>query len=214
MQYLRLFISSLSILSLCQCSFLAQYQGGNDDQENGALILALAAGQCILGGQSFTPTSGVSCRVDFAQGTGTLSATSTSRDDLSYQITFTVGNGGFLDALSGAAPGSVATAHGMKLSPSGSHAHGKNGIPLEAMSAAMIAAANIPKIVCLEHHTKETDVHMVGDNGSCGTKPSGNAAFSSTTSWGGRSGTSWGFTLENASISQLSINANVPVFTE
>lgn len=185
-----------------------------DDQEQGALVLALLGNQCSLGGQNFVPSSGITCRLNFAQGTGTLSAVSTSRDDLSYQITFAVANGGSLDALSAAGPGSVPAGHGMKFSTTGSSAHGRNGTPVETMGVSLIPAADVPKLLCLEFHTKEPDVHMVADNTSCTSKPSGNAAFSTGTAWGGRSGTYWGFVLDKASITALSLNANVPVFTE
>lgn len=91
----------IALLLFGQCSML---QSDDNDDTALALLLGISA-SCVLGGQSFIPSGGVTCSGGTASGTGTLTATSQT-EDVSLHIVPSISGSGSIGifALAGSDP--------------------------------------------------------------------------------------------------------------
>ncbi len=209
----------LGAILLSATGLVTSCTGGSKDDEQalGAVALALLhGGNCVMGGVSFS-RAGVTCAGNGATGTGTLTASGTSQDDLSIQIAFSLGSGGSIQFLGGsnlsAAGGVVNRGIGFQISASATTPLGITGSGTSV--AALAGGTDAEKTFCLEMHLAETYGHLGGKAAAC---PSGTELLSaqalekegSTDLGGGAHGSNrgWGFVLSNASIQNITVNAS------
>jgi hypothetical protein len=93
----RILISFLALLLFSQCSMLKK-----SEDNDGATALALlgasggASGGCVIGGQTFILSDGVTCSGGTASGTGTLVAVE-GKKDIFMDIEPTIQSGGYVE---------------------------------------------------------------------------------------------------------------------
>lgn len=207
---------------LCATGLVTSCTGSSkaDDQALGAVALALLSGSnCVMGGVSFSK-AGVVCAGAGATGTGTLTAVGNSQDDLSIEITFSLGSSGSIQFLGGsnlsAAGGIVNRGIGFQITAAGTTPLGITGSGTSV--AALAGGTDSAKTFCVEMHLAETYGHLGGKAAAC---PSGTEAIASLAVGGiekegnvdlggGAHGSNrgWGFVLSNASIQSISVNAS------
>ncbi|MBI3394452.1 MAG: hypothetical protein HY042_01315 [Spirochaetia bacterium] len=194
------------------CGDMLGHGADNADQERGALLVGGLALGCNLGGQIFKAGSGVSCSPQRAGGSGTLYATVPSGNDLSMELWFTLGSGGSLDVLGGAAADTVALANGIKFGEPVTFFHGAMG-SAQVASETLVPVTGALMTVCVEFHETDSPILIIADDTPCTPKNVTEATSHTTGIVGTASGRNWGFVLNSATIWKLSINPS-PVFSE
>lgn len=179
----------LSLLLFSQCSLLNRPEN-NDGDTALALLLGISAG-CVIGGQAFTPSAGVTCSGGTASGTGTLTAT-TEKDDLAIRVFPTIEPGGSISIFALSDGTTPSTGVMSVITPGFTMSNGNN---LQAFSI------NFTSSICYEVHGHEGHVFAKADS-SCSGPRSGDADFSGSFA---EAGESWGFVLDDATISGLTV---------
>lgn len=196
-------------VSLLQCSALTKSDTNNDDAL--ALLAAAFTAQCSLGGVSFT-ASGPTCNIAGASGTGTLTAAQFQTSFVSMLVNFQL-----LDAN-----GSIALVTG--LNPSLGVATQNVGGELLITSAVSkkpqdagagaAGAGTTAQAWCLEIHVDENPTHAILDQtGTCTAKAATAATYENDANGPGQNGGMWGFVLNNATITGITVNDR-KLFTE
>lgn len=184
----------LSLLLFSQCSLLNKPEN-NDGDTALALLLGISAG-CVIGGQAFTPSAGVTCSGGTASGTGTLTAVG-DKDEVFMQITPSIGAAGFLRVFTYAPSGNIthASSVSVNISAAGQMSNHQNfsgiGVPFSTSGSTF----------CLEFHGEHD--HILYKNAACSATTGDEAEFTRTGSQ-----EAWGFELNNATLS------NVTFFSE
>lgn len=182
----------LSLLLFSQCSLLNKPEN-NDGDTALALLLGISAG-CVIGGQAFTPSAGVTCSGGTASGTGTLTAVG-NKDEVFMQITPSIGAGGYLRVFAYAPSGNIthSSSVGVNISATGVMSDYRNfsggGVPFTSGPSATF---------CLEFHGEHD--HILYKSGTCSGDADDEAFFSKTASQ-----ETWGFELSNATITSLTV---------
>lgn len=181
----------LSLLLFSQCSLLNKPED-NDGDTALALLLGISAG-CVIGGQAFTPSAGVTCSGGTASGTGTLTAVG-NKDEIFMQLSPSIGAGGYLRVFAYAPSGNITHSSSVSVNISDdkvmrNHLNFNDSIDLTG------------SIFCLEFHGEHE--HILYKNAACSAVAGAEAAFQKTGSQ-----EAWGFELNNATLS------NVTFFSE
>lgn len=177
----------LSLLLFSQCSLLNKPEN-NDGDTALALLLGISAG-CVIGGQAFTPSAGVTCSGGTASGTGTLTAVG-DKDEVFMQITPSIGAAGFLRVFTYAPSGNIthASSVSVNISAAGQMSNHQNfsgiGVPFSTSGSTF----------CLEFHGEHD--HILYKNAACSAVAGAEAGFTRTGSQ-----EAWGFELNNATLS-------------
>lgn len=177
----------LSLLLFSQCSLLNKPEN-NDGDTALALLLGISAG-CVIGGQAFTPSAGVTCSGGTASGTGTLTAVG-NKDEVFMQITPSIGAAGFLRVFTYAPSGNItdASSVSVNISAAGQMSNHQNfsgiGVPFSTSGSTF----------CLEFHGEHD--HILYKNATCSATTGDEAEFTRTGSQ-----EAWGFELNNATLS-------------
>ena len=180
----------LALILFSQCSLLNKPES-NDDTAL-ALLLGLSAG-CVIGGQTFTPSAGVSCSGGTASGTGTLTAVG-DKDEVFMQLSPSIGAGGFLRVFTYAPSGNItdASSVSVNISAAGRMSNHQNfDVPFSTSGSTF----------CLEFHGEHD--HILYKNAACSATTGDEAGFTRIGSQ-----EAWGFELNNATLS------NVTFFSE
>jgi len=199
-----IFVCVWILFSAASCGSLVS-PDNSQDQASG--LLSLMALQCSIGGQSFIPSSGVTCSFGSASGTGTLAASSDNPSPFGQQIRFSLNSGGSLEILGAANPGLLSSGYGYKFTESSAIAHSRNNSMGSAMGASFFSPALSARTYCLEMHLPSGQVHSIADPTACaspGSRGMSEAAFSSMYMTG-KDGNAWGYVLNNAVIQDLSV---------
>lgn len=180
----------LAMLLFNQCSLLKKPE--NNDDTALALLLGISAG-CVIGGQAFSPSAGVTCSGGTASGTGTLTAVG-NKDEIFMQLSPSIGAGGYLRVFAYAPSGNItdASSVAVNISDAGTMTdfqHFDDAINLTGST------------FCLEFHGDHN--HTLHTNAACSAVAGAEAAFQKTGSQ-----EAWGFELNNATLS------NVTFFSE
>jgi len=184
----------LALLLFSQCSLLNKPED-NDGDTALALLLGISAG-CVIGGQTFTPSTGVTCSGGTASGTGTLTAVG-NKDEVFMQITPSIGAGGYLRVFAYSPSGNItdASSVSVNISDAGQMSNHQNfsgiGVPFSTSGSTF----------CLELHGEHD--HILYKNAACSATTGAEAGFTKTGSQ-----EAWGFELNNATLS------NVTFFSE
>ena len=207
MKKLLLIVTGLS-LSLAQCT-----QESENNTGLALAALALATPNCTVDGTQFFADGEVDCSSGtsaVATGTAFLSAAQTHGEVLSVQLTVDVGSSsGDKVVIKGHGTGRNATSAGfIEIDNAGNTQAG--GADNSAGSDTGIAQ-NGDGTYCVEFHG-EAEVHAIYEKAACAAKATtaadwdseGNNGNSVTT--GAPSGSNWGITLINSSISALTVN--------
>lgn len=200
----------------------------NKSQERNALLAALLLSQssssgscpCQLGNACFTPSSGVTCSGGSATGTGTLtsdSPTSSSETNnfVSLQVTVTLAANGSNVILNTASTAIGTNQVGIKINHTGNATAVSTTTDAEAFDGAgdQAAPGSTATTYCLESHAPG-EGHVMLKKATC---PSGTEAANTVREKSGLSttgaGNTWGFRLNNATISSLTRNSSKK-FTE
>ena len=192
------------LFSAASCGSLVS-PDNSQDQASG--LLSLMALQCSIGGQSFIPSSGVTCSFGSASGTGTLAASSDNPSPFGQQIRFLLNSGGSLEVLGAANPGLLSAGYGYKFTESSAIAHSRNNSMGTGMGASFFSPALSVRTYCLEMHLPSGQVHSIADPTACaspGSRGMSEAAFSDMYMTG-KDGNAWGYVLNNAVIQDLSV---------
>lgn len=182
----------LALLLFSQCSLLNKPEN-NDDDTAMALLLGLSAG-CVIGGQTFTPSAGVTCSGGTASGTGTLTAVG-NKDEIFMQITPSIGAGGYMRIFAYAPAGNItdASSVGVNISATGTMTNYQNFADAINLTATTF---------CIEFHGEHD--HTLHTGAACSAVLGSEAGFTKTGSQ-----EAWGFELNNATLSN-----NVVFFSE
>lgn len=181
----------LSLLLFSQCSLLNKPEN-NDGDTALALLLGISAG-CVIGGQAFTPSAGVTCSGGTASGTGTLTAVG-NKDEIFMQLSPSIGAGGYLRVFAYAPSGNIT--HSSSVSVNINDA----GVMTEDQNFG--DSINLTgSTFCLEFHGDHN--HTLHTNAACSAVAGAEAGFTRTGSQ-----EAWGFELNNATLS------NVTFFSE
>lgn len=178
----------LALLLFNQCSLLKKPE--NNDDTALALLLGISAG-CVIGGQTFTPSAGVTCSGGTASGTGTLTAVG-DKDEVFMQITPSIGAAGFLRVFTYAPSGNIthASSVSVNISAAGQMSNHQNfsgiGVPFSTSGSTF----------CLEFHGEHD--HILYKNAACSATTGDEAEFTRTGSQ-----EAWGFELNNATLSNV-----------
>lgn len=174
----------LSLLLFSQCSLLNKPEN-NDGDTALALLLGISAG-CVIGGQAFTPSAGVTCSGGTASGTGTLTAVG-NKDEVFMQISPSIGAGGYLRVFAYAPSGNIT--HSSSVSVNINDA----GVMTEDQNFG--DSINLTgSTFCLEFHGDHN--HTLHTNAACSAVAGAEAGFTRTGSQ-----EAWGFELNNATLS-------------
>lgn len=174
----------LSLLLFSQCSLLNKPEN-NDGDTALALLLGISAG-CVIGGQAFTPSAGVTCSGGTASGTGTLTAVG-NKDEIFMQLSPSIGAGGYLRVFA-YAPSGIIT-HSSSVSVNINDA----GVMTEDQNFG--DSINLTgSTFCLEFHGDHN--HTLHTNAACSAVAGAEAGFTRTGSQ-----EAWGFELNNATLS-------------
>lgn len=174
----------LSLLLFSQCSLLNKPEN-NDGDTALALLLGISAG-CVIGGQAFTPSAGVTCSGGTASGTGTLTAVG-NKDEIFMQLSPSIGAGGYLRFFAYAPSGNIT--HSSSVSVNINDA----GVMTEDQNFG--DSINLTgSTFCLEFHGDHN--HTLHTNAACSAVAGAEAEFTRTGSQ-----EAWGFELNNATLS-------------
>ena len=174
----------LSLLLFSQCSLLNKPEN-NDGDTALALLLGISAG-CVIGGQAFTPSAGVTCSGGTASGTGTLTAVG-NKDEIFMQLSPSIGAGGYLRVFAYAPSGNIT--HSSSVSVNINDA----GVMTEDQNFG--DSINLTgSTFCLEFHGDHN--HTLHTNAACSAVAGAEAGFTRTGSQ-----EAWGFELNNATLS-------------
>lgn len=174
----------LSLLLFSQCSLLNKPEN-NDGDTALALLLGISAG-CVIGGQAFTPSAGVTCSGGTASGTGTLTEVG-NKDEVFMQISPSIGAGGYLRVFAYAPSGNIT--HSSSVSVNINDA----GVMTEDQNFG--DSINLTgSTFCLEFHGDHN--HTLHTNAACSAVAGAEAGFTRTGSQ-----EAWGFELNNATLS-------------
>lgn len=173
----------LALLLFNQCSLLKKPE--NNDDTALALLLGISAG-CVIGGQAFSPSAGVTCSGGTASGTGTLTAVG-NKDEVFMQISPSIGAGGYLRVFAYAPSGNItdASSVGVNISDAGTMTDFQNFNDSINLTGS---------IFCLEFHGDHN--HTLHTNAACSAVAGAEAGFTRTGSQ-----EAWGFELNNATLS-------------
>jgi hypothetical protein len=177
----------LSLLLFSQCSLLNKPQNSDGDTAL-ALLLGISAG-CVIGGQAFTPSAGVTCSGDTASGTGTLTAVG-NKDEVFMQLSPSIGAGGYLRVFAYAPSGNITDTSSVSVNISDAGVISNHQNFLDTFSQTGIT-------FCLEFHGEHD--HILYRNAACSTTAGSEAGFTKTGSQ-----EAWGFELNNATLSNAS----------
>lgn len=202
--------AALCAASLLQCgSLLGSADDG--DEESLALLAVAFASQCSLGGVSFA-ASGVACGLSGASGTGTLTALQSQTSFVSMLVNFQLLNSsGSLSLVAGLNPSrGVATQNvGGELAVSTT----VSKKPQDA-GAGAAGAGTTAQTWCFEIHVDESPTHAILDQtGNCTAKSATAASYENDANGPSRDGGLWGFVLNNATITGITVNDR-KLFTE
>lgn len=178
----------LALLLFSQCSLLNK-KDNNDD----ALALLLGISACVIGGQAFIPSAGVTCSNGSASGTGTLTAVG-DKDEIFMQLSPSIKAGGYLRVFAYAPSGNItdSSSVAVKISDAGVMTEDQNfGDSINLTGSTF----------CLEFHGEHN--HTLHTNAACSAVAGAEAGFTRTGSQ-----EAWGFELNNATLS------NVTFFSE
>ena len=200
----------LSPVSLINCGSLLE--SDSDDNEGVALLAAALVSQCSIGGVNFVASGGVSCSLNNASGTGTLTAVQNRTDFVSMLLNFQLNaSNASLSLVGGQNPAN------------GTVSSGSNGeiqiTPLvskkpQDAGAGAAGASTTAQSWCLEMHLQETPVHVMIDQvAACTAKAATSATYENDANGSGSAGGAWGFVLNNATITGITLN-NQKLFTE
>jgi hypothetical protein len=182
-----------ALLLFSQCSLLNKPED-NDDQTALALLLGLSAG-CVIGGQTFIPSAGVTCSGGTASGTGTLEA-ARGKDEIFMQITPSFQSGGYLRIFAYAPAGNIthSSSVGVNISAPGQMSNHQNfsGVPFSTTGTTF----------CIEFHGAPHN-HILYKNAACSAVQGQEAAFIVANT----SQEAWGFELNNASLGNVTFFA-------
>jgi hypothetical protein len=169
----------LSLLLFSQCSILNKPED-NDDETALALLLGISAG-CVIGGQTFIPSAGVTC-------TGTLEAVR-GKDEIFMQITPSIQSGGYLRIFAYAPAGNItdSSSVGVKILPGGQMSNHQHIDPFSTTGTTF----------CLEFHGEHN--HILYKNAVCSAVQGQEAQFNGANT----SQEAWGFELNNASLGNV-----------
>jgi hypothetical protein len=178
-----------ALLLFSQCSILNKPED-NDDETALALLLGLSAG-CVIGGQTFIPSAGVTCAGGTASGTGTLEA-ARGKDEIFMQITPSIQNGGYLRIFAYAPAGNIthSSSVGVKILPGGQMSQHQHIDPFSTTGTTF----------CLEFHGEHD--HILYKNAACSVTTGTKKDFTRTGSQ-----EAWGFELNNASLGNVTFFA-------
>lgn len=187
--------------------------GGSDDNSdedalNVALLGALginATATCSLGGTAFT-ASGTACGTGVAAGTGTLTAASLKTDFVSVQISYQLlDSSSSLSLVGGINPSAGVVSSGsspeLNVTPTVAKLPADTGT---GITGPGVAAATW----CVELHLGESPPHVIADNTSCTPKATSSVAYENDANSPSAQGGLWGFVLNNASITSLTVNTS------
>ena len=205
---------TVAALFSANCSGVLGSDDDNNDDELAAFALLAATGlagtaPCTLGGTTFTNV-GTTCAGTVAAGSGTLPAASLVTDDLSVELTFTLNSASSSVFLIGGANPSndlaVNSNPELQITPTVSKQ------PADSAAGAAGATAGITTTWCVEIHLDETPAHVILDQSSCSFKATSSTTYddddtASAINNGGR----WGFVINDASISALTINDSLRI---
>lgn len=205
-------------------------QKSDDDSQTLAAALAAAAllGQsCTLGGVTFTAGSGVTCANGTASGTGTLTASTNNAHEQVVQFSSTIQSGGKVDYVSEASSSALTDGAFIRLSTGGNSASSPNRSASKTFNTAFAApSAGVSETYCLQIHIHSGNAESYALKTSCPTNAMSGAAgdscsasffnwqattctgASGSTAGGTGAGQKWGFVLQNAAITSVSIPAS------
>ncbi|MCB1138596.1 MAG: hypothetical protein KDK23_07565 [Leptospiraceae bacterium] len=210
---MRKFIGILALAGLfTQCT-----QEGEDNTALALAVLAVAAPNCTVGSTSFYADGQVDCSSGtqaVATGTAFLAAAQTHGDVLSVQITADVGSGtgDKVEVLGHGSGRSATSAAFLRLTNTGNTFSG--GSENSSGSDTGISQ-NGDGTYCVEFH-KEAEVHAIYNKAACTDMSTSAAHWDSEATGGGSknsvttgapSGSNWGITLVNSTVSGLTVNS-------
>ncbi|MCB1173892.1 MAG: hypothetical protein KDK39_10015 [Leptospiraceae bacterium] len=205
-------LSMAAALLLSQnCTELGLVADDEADQNEELLaLLFLNNSQCNLGGASFT-SSGVSCSLNNATGSGTLTALSTKTDRLSLQVTFQLpaADSSIQLVAGGTVVADSTAANYFKMTPTATTIEGA------ASTNTSTVPGNTTQTWCFEAHFGENPDHLVFDNTTCTSKAASSAKADAEGGGTTRetSGGAWGFVLNNASVTNVTVYSSA-IFTD
>lgn len=224
----RKIIVLLLAASAAGCGSLIGGKDSDDDkQTQAAALLALALGQCNIGGVSYTAGSGVTCSGGRAAGSGLLIPSTTSSGDLSLQITFSVSSGGSVEVVNNVSSVTSSLSQGFSILAGTGTKRARDGAGnTKTFGSAFSITADQSQQYCVEFHTAGSEQHLIMTKGacpssvttmdntvSCSSTVFNTEATTCTGSTGSMSnntkqGTAWGFILTNAVITEITRNTS------
>ncbi len=200
-----------AITFTANCSILNP-SDDDDDQSLAAAALVLLGQGCTVGASAFT-AAGVTCSGGMATGTGTMFSTAAHGDDFSIQLDYTLGTGGTMYVLSGLTGTTIDSNSGSGMYITTTAINGVRPTNVAGSATGLTAPGTSSASLCLEIHYDESPDHIIANAAACptGTVNTSTASFESeATAVSGTSdvtGTNWGFILNNATITNITVNA-------
>ncbi|MBE7440511.1 MAG: hypothetical protein HS115_18820 [Spirochaetales bacterium] len=232
-KYLGKVVILCMVLPFVSCTELGlgNFLGGEDSKskERNSLLAALLLLQgssssscaCQLGNACFTPSSGVTCSGGSATGTGTLTSDSptssaSTNNFVSLEVTVTLAANGSNVILNTASSAISTNQVGIKINHTGDATAVSTATEAEAFDGAgthQAAPGSTATTYCMESHAPG-EGHVMLKKATC---PTGTEAANTVREKSGLSttgaGNTWGFRLNNATISSLTRNSSKK-FTE
>ncbi len=196
-------------ISFTHCSGVLGSDDNSDDDALGVALLGAlglnATAGCSLGGTTFT-ASGAACGTGVATGTGTLTAASLKSDFVSVQLSFQLlDSTSSLSLIGGTNPAAGAVSSGnapeFQITPTVAK------LPSDSATGTTgpgVAAATW----CIELHLEESPPHIIADKQSCSVKATSSVSYEDANESPSLQGGLWGFVLNNAAITSLTVNTS------
>lgn len=202
-------ISAMAFLANCTT---------DDSEDNSALLLAALAAtapNCTVGETQFYASGDVSCADNKATASGVAFLNAASQHTSEFasvgltvdSITTSVQFFAFRSGRKSEEGNTDSGDSGVVIGPTNVQLYGTGGTN-KALAAAATNAGNITggaQNYCLEVHSDGGEGHIIVDDIAC--TPTATSGVANTTETGLGSGLTWGFVLNNATISSVSTNS-------
>lgn len=220
----------LCAVMCAQCSALLNQKTDDDSQLLTVGLLAAVASQCTLGGITFIPGAGVTCSGGTASGTGTLTASTTAAHEQVAQVTAVISSGGKIDYVSSASGSALADGAYIRISTAGNSVSSPNRSTSRSFNTAFtVPSAGASETYCMQIHIHSGSTEGYAFKSACPVNAVGGATGDSCTStffnWqattctgaagstagGSSAGSTWGYVLQSATITSVSIPSSARV---